>query len=73
MQGFALMPDDAATPSDQDETRPRAQWRQADVKRAINAAENAGLRAYRIEIAPDGTIAIVVGDWPETPETTASA
>ena len=73
MQGFALMPDDAATPSDQDETRPRAQWRQADVKRAINAAENAGLRAYRIEIAPDGTIAIVVGNWPETPEATASA
>ena len=66
MRGFALMPDDAAMPSDQ--TRPRAHWRQADVKRAINAAEKAGLRAYRIEIGPDGTIAIVVGPPSETPE-----
>ena len=36
-------------------------WRQADVRRAITAAEKAGLRADRIEIAPDGTISIVVG------------
>jgi hypothetical protein len=36
-------------------------WRQADVKRAIVAAEQAGLTDYRVEMAPDGTITIVVG------------
>lgn len=36
-------------------------WSDADVERAIAAAERAGLAAYRIEIGPDGTIAIVVG------------
>lgn len=36
-------------------------WNEADVERAIAAAERAGLGAYRIEIGPDGTIAIVVG------------
>lgn len=35
--------------------------RQSDVRRAVAAAEEAGLQDYRIEIAPDGTIAIVVG------------
>lgn len=35
-------------------------WREADVLRAIAAAEKAGLAGYRIEIATDGTIAIVV-------------
>jgi len=39
----------------------RGRWRQADVKRAIGAAEQAGLRFYRVDIAPDGTISIVVG------------
>jgi hypothetical protein len=36
-------------------------WRQADVKRAIEAARKAGIEAYRVEIAPDGTISIIVG------------
>lgn len=36
-------------------------WRQADVRRAIGAAQQAGLQQYRVEIGPDGTIAIVVG------------
>jgi len=36
-------------------------WKQSDVERAIAAAEQAGLESYRIEIAPDGTIGIVVG------------
>jgi hypothetical protein len=36
-------------------------WRQSDVRRAIAAAEKAGLTSYRVEIAPDGTISIVVG------------
>lgn len=37
-------------------------WRDADLKRAIRIAERSGLKAYRIEIAPDGTIAIMVGE-----------
>lgn len=36
-------------------------WRQSDIKRALTAAEQAGLQSYRVEIAPDGTISIVVG------------
>lgn len=52
--GF-VMPGDTPTGDD----APR--WREADVERAIAAAARAGLAAYRIEIAPDGTIAIVVG------------
>jgi hypothetical protein len=44
----------------------KGRWRQADVKRAIAAAEQAGLASYRIEIAPDGAIAIVVGDPADT-------
>ena len=36
-------------------------WRTADLKRALAAARDAGLSDYRVEIAPDGTIALVVG------------
>jgi len=53
--GF-VMPEE--TPSSD---TPEPRWQDADVERAIAAAERAGLRAYRVEIAPDGTIAIVVG------------
>jgi hypothetical protein len=45
----------------------RPRWRQSDVKRLIAAAEQAGLESYRIEIAPDGSLSIVVG----TPDDTA--
>jgi hypothetical protein len=58
MRGFVPMPDDTST---QPRTPAGRSWRQAEVRRAINAAEQAGLSHYRIEIAPDGTIAIVVG------------
>lgn len=37
-------------------------WTEAEVKRAIACAEAAGLASYRIELAPDGTVSIVVGD-----------
>ena len=56
------MPDDAPT----ERAATRAPWRQAEVKRAIAAAEQAGLSCYRIEIGPDGTISIVVGAPAET-------
>jgi len=52
--------DDAKAASIQNKPRRKAHWRQSDVKRAIGAAEEAGLQNYRVEIAPDGTIAIVV-------------
>ncbi len=57
--GFELMPNitDIAGAAP---IRKRA-WRQADVRRAIGAAQQAGLQQYRVEIGPDGTIAIVVG------------
>jgi len=58
------MPEEATTRSNR-----TGSWRQADVKRAIAAAEQAGLRDYRVEIAPDGTIAIVVGKAAGAPET----
>jgi hypothetical protein len=61
---FAVMPDDSASQSPGDEGR----WRQADVKRAIAAAKRAGLESYRVEIALDGTISIIVG----APSDTAS-
>jgi hypothetical protein len=41
---------------------PNQGWCQADVERAIAAAEAAELPSYRIEIGPDGTITIVVGE-----------
>lgn len=66
-RGFAIMPDGVASSSPNDEARGKTQWRQTDVKRAIGAAEKAGLRSYRVEIAPDGTISIVVGATLEMP------
>ncbi|MBB5731181.1 hypothetical protein FHS61_000174 [Altererythrobacter atlanticus] len=44
-----------------DPGRRRTCWRQMDVLRAINAAKQAGLQDYRVEVAPDGTVSIVVG------------
>jgi hypothetical protein len=38
-----------------------ATWRPSAVEYAVAALEAAGVRDYRIEIAPDGTIAVVVG------------
>jgi len=60
--GF-VMPDDAGSPVS--DALLAGHWRQADVRRAIAAAEKAGLASYRIEIAADGTISIVVGEPPE--------
>jgi len=39
----------------------RHQWRERDLQRAIAVARRSKLLNYRIELAPDGTIAIVVG------------
>jgi hypothetical protein len=47
---------------DKAEKRRRVAWRENDLRRAIGAAKRAGLRFYSVEIGPDGTISIVVGD-----------
>ena len=61
-QPLAMTPQDhPAQPGESDTPGGAPRWRQADVKRAIAAAEQAGLQSYRVEIAPDGTISIVVG------------
>ena len=60
MLGFGRLHDITVTESSMGEGS-RTAWRQSDLTRAIGAAEKACLRGYRIEIAPDGTIAIVVG------------
>lgn len=60
MSAFGLMPDGADAGA-QPKRKRRAQWRDADVGRAIAAAQEAGLESYRVDIAPDGTISIVVG------------
>ena len=52
--------------SDEGATRSKVRWRQSEVKRAIAAAEQAGLQSYRVEVAPDGTIAIIVGSPADT-------
>lgn len=41
-------------------------WRERDLKRAIDIAQEAGLESYRVEIAPDGTISIIVGSPSDT-------
>lgn len=51
---------------DPDEPPKKKTWRQADVKRAIAAAEEAGLSSYRVEVASDGTISVIVGDPADT-------
>jgi hypothetical protein len=59
-QGFAAMHDDPEP--DENAGKSRTGWCDTDLKRAIAVAEEAGLRSYRVEIAPDGTIAIIVGE-----------
>lgn len=38
----------------------RGHWRERDLRRALLVARRAGLADYRVEIATDGTISIVV-------------
>ncbi|MXO73112.1 hypothetical protein [Alteraurantiacibacter buctensis] len=35
-------------------------WRERDLRRALLVARQAGLGNYRVDIAPDGTISIMV-------------
>jgi len=63
--GFAMMPDGGNGEQGKAPPRGDGSWREADLKRAIAAAQEAGLSHYAVEIAPDGTIAIVVGINPD--------
>jgi hypothetical protein len=58
-RGFAALPEEPVAKSEQGQGE--ATWRDADLKRAIAVAEKSGLQSYRVEITPDGTILIVVG------------
>lgn len=64
MCGFAIGPGQDASPPE-GATRRRRGWREKDVERAIGAARDAGLTSYRVEIAPDGTISIIVEETGE--------
>ncbi len=61
MPGFDL-PNTVPADWEKPAKRRRVQWRETDLRRAIGAAKRAGLRFYSVEIAPDGTISIVVGE-----------
>lgn len=61
MPGFDL-PNTVPAVWEKPAKRRRVQWRETDLRRAIGAAKRAGLRFYSVEIAPDGTISIVVGE-----------
>lgn len=41
--------------------RTATSFREADLKRAIAAANKAGMRHYRVDIQPNGTISVIVG------------
>lgn len=59
-QGFTTLPDNPTMSAEPDDAPAAAGWSDEDVKRAILVAKEAGLPSYRVEIAPNGTIAIVV-------------
>ena len=63
--GFGMPAGELANGNKNDKPRKTA-WRETDLRRAITAAKKSGLRFYSVEVAPDGTISIVVG--PQTPK-----
>ena len=69
---FEPRADHNETPSDEAGKPARKRWRQSDLKRLIAAAEQAELASYRIEVAPDGTLSIVVGCPDDTAANPAS-
>jgi hypothetical protein len=58
------LPDDAPAPPAA--CLPGGAERQALLAEAIAAAQNAGLLRYRVNLAPDGSVAIVVGPDADT-------
>jgi len=60
MSGFAIAPE-PVIPVPGAASGRKGTWCDDDLARAIDAAKEASLTSYRVEIAPDGTISIVVG------------
>ena len=58
---ITAFPPEAAMVGTNHDTIRKGHWLQRDLVRAIGVAKRSRLPGYRIEIAPDGTIAIVVG------------
>ena len=61
ISGFAVLPEGEPLPPIVCQPDAGQTWQDEDLKRAIDAAKAAGLRSYRVEIAPDGTISLIVG------------
>ncbi|MBO9519415.1 MAG: hypothetical protein J7493_15230 [Porphyrobacter sp.] len=61
MSGFAIIPEEEHLRPVEIASRDGVPWQEQDVQRAIGAAQEAGLTDYRVELAPDGTISIIVG------------
>ena len=61
ISGFAILPEGEPLPQVPCPPQSGQAWRDEDLQRAIEAAKAAGLCSYRVEIAPDGTISLVVG------------
>ena len=58
-----LTPEEPVTSANSPAEPPAAgKWRQADVRHAIAAAQQAGLTHYRVEISSDGNITLLVGE-----------
>lgn len=57
--GFSAFPIESVASAPEAPTRKHS-WREVDLRRALVAARRAKLRNYRVEVAPDGTISIVV-------------
>lgn len=66
ISGFAILPEGEALPTVPCPPESGQARRDGDLKRAIDAAKAAGLRSYRVEIAPDGTISLIVGEQSAT-------
>ena len=47
-------------------TRRPSTFRQTDVARAVKAAQAAGLAIGKVEVAPDGTIRVIIADVTES-------
>ena len=47
-------------------TRRPSTFRQTDVARAVKAAQAAGLAIGKVEVAPDGTIRVIIADGIES-------
>ena len=47
-------------------TRRPSTFRQTDVVRAVKAAQAAGLTIGKVEVAPDGTIRVIIADAVES-------